>query len=93
MNFLDRMKSRQARKARRAKVKADNMSRTTDTPSKRVDIADAGTLPEMKVTARATKYKDVRNAFGMIRKNKPTAMQYARSRYRLNQQRLNQKNK
>ena len=80
------MKSRQARKARRAKIKEDNMSRATDTPSERVDLPDAGTLPEMKVTAKAINYRDVRMG-------RATAMQYTRSRFNRNQKRLNQKNK
>ena len=77
-NFLDKMKKRRARKARQAEIKKENMSRATDTPSERVDLPYAGTLPEMKVTAKPTNYRDVRMG-------RATAMQYARSRFNRNQ--------
>ena len=76
--FLNKMKKRQARKARKAKIKEENMTRATDTPSPRVDIADAGTLPEIIVTAKPINYQDVR-------KGRATAVQYARSRFNRNQ--------
>ena len=76
--FMNQMKKQRERKARQAKIKEDNMSRATDTPSERVDLPDAGTLPEMKVTAKPTNYRDVRMG-------RATAMQYARSRFNRNQ--------
>jgi len=78
MNFLNKMKKQRERKARQAKIKKENMSRATSTPSERVDLPDAGTLPEMIVTAKPTNYQDVR-------KGRATAMQYARSRFNRNQ--------
>ena len=42
------------------------------------NLIDAGTLPEMKVTAKPTNYRDVRMG-------RATAMQYTRSRFNRNQ--------
>jgi len=78
MNFLNKMKKQRAKKARKAEIKKENMSRATNTPSKRVDLPDAGTLPEMIVTAKPINYQDVR-------RGRATAMQYARSRFNRNQ--------
>jgi len=75
--FMNQMKKRQARKARQAKIKEENMARATDTPSPRIDIADAGTLPEITVKGKPTSYRDVRMG-------RATAMQYARSRFNRN---------
>ena len=80
--FINQMKKRQARKARQAKIKEENMTRATDTPSPRVDIADAGTLPEITVTRKPTSYRDVRMG-------RATGMQYAQSRFRRNKKNKN----
>ncbi len=80
--FIVQMRKQRERKARKAKIKEENMSRATNTPSERIDIADAGTLPEMTVTGKPTSYRDVRMG-------RATAMQYAQSRFRRNKKNKN----